>query len=140
MKTARPMARAAVAGLLALGASLALAATPADIRRDLEIAARQSTPGFAGFSALRGQQFFASRHGTDWSCASCHTANPRAPGRHATTGKDIAPLAPGANPQRFTDLAKAEKWFKRNCNDVLKRGCTAAEKGDVLEYLISLGK
>jgi hypothetical protein len=33
-----------------------------------------------------------------------------------------------------------EKWFKRNCNDVAGRACTALEKGDVLTYLLSLKK
>lgn len=128
---------AIAAGFAAWPAS---AATPVEIRKSFEAAARGENPGFAGFSAQRGEQFFKSRHGNDWSCASCHTANPLARGKHATTGKDIAPLAPSANPQRFTDAAKVDKWFKRNCNDVLGRACTAREKGDVLEYLITLGK
>jgi hypothetical protein len=59
-------------------------------------------------------------------------------GRHAKTGKTIAPLAPAANPERFTSLSQSEKWFKRNCNDVLARECTAQEKGDVLAYLMQL--
>jgi hypothetical protein len=59
-------------------------------------------------------------------------------GRHAKTGKPIAPLAPAANTERFTDAAKSEKWFRRNCNDVVGRPCTTQEKGDVLAYLMSL--
>ena len=94
-------------------------------------------PEFSGFSAARGAQWFASRHGTDWSCATCHTASPLASGRHATTGRAIAPLAPAANPQRLTDTAKIEKWFKRNCNDVLGRARTQAEKGDAIAWLTS---
>ncbi len=121
-----------------LSASSASAATPVEIQKGFEAPARDGTPGFAGFSAQRGEQFFKAKHGNDWSCDTCHTANPLARGRHATTGKEIAPLAPLANPQRFTDAAKVDKWFKRNCNDVLNRPCTAREKGDVLEYLISL--
>ena len=121
-----------------LSASSVSAATPVEIQKGFETAARDGTPGFTGFSAQRGEQFFKSRHGNDWSCDTCHTANPLASGRHVKTGKEIAPLAPRANPQRFTDAAKVEKWFKRNCNDVLNRPCTAREKGDVLEYLISL--
>jgi len=35
-------------------------------------------------------------------------------------------------------LDKVDKWFKRNCNDVAKRACTAREKGDVLAYLMSV--
>jgi hypothetical protein len=54
------------------------------------------------------------------------------------TGKAIQPLAPVANAARLTDTAKVDKWFRRNCKDVLGRECTAAEKGDVIAYLISL--
>ena len=111
-----------------------------DIERSLEAEARQSSSGFTGFSAQRGERFFNTRHVGDWSCATCHTADPRQAGRHATTGKSIAPLAPTANPDRFTNPARVEKWFGRNCNDVLGRTCTATEKGDVLAWLLSLGK
>jgi hypothetical protein len=124
------------AGLL--GAGLAAAQSPTEIQRRYESAARQAAPAFAGLSAQRGEAFFKSAHGGDWSCASCHTQTPLAAGRHAVTGKAIAPLAPAASPARFTDPAKVEKWFNRNCNDVLKRVCTPAEKGDVLAYLMSL--
>jgi hypothetical protein len=50
----------------------------------------------------------------------------------------IEPMATIANPQRFTDSAKVEKWFGRNCKDVLERVCTAQEKGDYILYLISV--
>lgn len=134
------MAAILLAGLLALPGLQAAAATPAEIQKSLESAARTSTPGFSGFSAERGQRFFSSTHGSDWSCASCHTSVPAQPGKHVKTGKVIAPMAPTANPQRFTDAAKVEKWFKRNCNDVLGRVCTAQEQGDVLAYLMSVAK
>jgi hypothetical protein len=45
-------------------------------------------------------------------------------------------MAPAVNGVRFTRTGKVEKWFKRNCNDVLGRTCTAQEKGDVLTYLL----
>jgi hypothetical protein len=118
----------------------AAAETPADIQRSFETAARQEQPGFAGFSAQRGAAFFKTTHGREWSCTSCHTQDPTAQGRHAKTDKPIAPLAPAANAERFTRPDKVEKWFRRNCNDVVGRACTAAEKGDVLAYLMSLGK
>jgi len=140
MRTFRSIVGLLLAGLLGLSGFTASAATPVEIQRSFEPAARAGTPGFSGFSAARGQQFFSSAHGNDWSCTSCHTASPVAPGRHAKTGKEIAALAPAANPQRFTDAAKVEKWFKRNCNDVLGRICSAQEKGDVLAYLMSLAK
>lgn len=89
-------------------------------------------------SPQQGQQFFNARHGGEWSCASCHGAPPVREGKHASTGKVIRPLAPAFNPERFTDSAKVEKWFKRNCKDVLERECTAAEKADVLAWLMTL--
>jgi hypothetical protein len=46
-------------------------------------------------------------------------------------------MAPAFNPERFTELAKSEKWFRRNCNDVVGRECTATEKADVLVWLLS---
>ncbi len=140
MQKFKSMAVALLAAALALTALQAKAATPAEIQKDLETEARASAPGYAGFSAARGQQFFGAKHGNDWSCASCHTATPNAPGKHAKTSKEIAPMAPAANAQRFTDAAKVDKWFKRNCNDVLGRVCTAQEKGDVLAYLMSVAK
>jgi hypothetical protein len=118
-----------------LGATLsflAQAATPAE-----QLAGYVAQAGAAAQPA-RGQQFFTSRHGQEWSCASCHASMPGAEGKHASTGKTIAPLAPAFNPQRFTDAAKTEKWFKRNCNDVLGRACTAGEKADVLAWLLTL--
>lgn len=131
---------AALLILCSAGYGQALAASPADIRTNLEMTARTATPGFTGFSPARGEQFFKATHGRDWSCATCHGAKPVTEGQHVVTGKPIAPLAPAANNKRFTDPAKTAKWFKRNCNDVLGRECTAAEKGDVLEYLLALGK
>ena len=122
----------------AVGGFSAHAVTPVQIQQELEAAVRGGGNAFAGFSAQRGEQFFKARHANDWSCASCHTQAPVQPGKHAQTGKTIAPLAPTANTQRFTDSAKVEKWFKRNCNDVLQRPCTPQEKGDVLQYLLSL--
>ena len=122
---------------LALSGAVA-AQAPADYLQSLHAAARAADSGFTTFSAPRGQAWFNARHGTDWSCSTCHTENPLAVGRHATTGRSIAPLAPAATPERLTDVAKIEKWFKRNCNDVIGRACTPAEKGDVVAYLTSL--
>lgn len=119
-------------------AAVALAQTPADFLQQFSASARQESAGFQGFSAQRGENFFHATHGREWSCASCHTQNPRAEGQHAKTAKPISPLAPRANTERFTRLDKVEKWFKRNCNDVLGRACTAQEKGDVLAYLVDL--
>ena len=122
-----------------VAAPAVFAQTPAQTLAAIKQAAAE-TAGFQSFSAARGEKFFKSTHGNDWSCASCHSENPAASGKHARTGKVIQPLAPTANPERFTDQAKVDKWFKRNCNDVANRACTPLEKDDVLTYLMSLNK
>lgn len=111
---------------------------PPDFEKLFATQAKQENPAFVGFSAEQGLRFYASTHGKDWSCASCHGRSPSAIGQHVATGKTLAPLAPAANPERFTRPDKVEKWFKRNCNEVLGRSCTAQEKGDVLAYLLTV--
>ena len=85
-----------------------------------------------------GRSFFTRTHGGEWSCASCHGTPPTEAGKHASTGKRIAPMAPAFNAQAFTESAKVDKWFRRNCKDVVSRECSATEKADVLAYLLSL--
>jgi len=108
------------------------AATPGDLQ-----AAYGAQSGTAA-APDRGQQLFTSRHDREWSCSSCHGAVPTQAGKHASTGKPIAALAPAFNPERFADAAKTEKWFRRNCNDVLGRECSAGEKADVIAWLRTL--
>ena len=119
----------AVFGLISL---TALAQTPDEVLAVIQSDAQANNPAFQGFSSARGESFFKQTHGNELSCSACHT------GKHAKTGKAIQPLAPAANAKRFTDTAKVEKWFKRNCNDVLDRVCTPQEKGDVLAYLLTI--
>jgi hypothetical protein len=123
--------RHVAAGLLAYAISpiAAYAVTPADLQ-----AAYGALSGSTG-APDRGRQLFTSRHGREWSCSSCHGTVPTQAGKHASTGKPIAPLAPAFNPARFVDAAKTEKWFRRNCNDVVGRECSAAEKADVIAWL-----
>ncbi|MGI9152169.1 MAG: DUF1924 domain-containing protein [Limnohabitans sp.] len=110
----------------------ALAATPAELLAGYTAQAGQPA------NAARGEAFFKASHGQEWQCTSCHGKSPLVGGRHASTDKAIEPLAPAANPKRFTDSAKVEKWFRRNCKDVLARECTAGEKADVLAWLMTL--
>lgn len=110
---------------------LANAITPSDLLKKYEAQSGKA-------SVSRGDQFFNTKHGKEWSCASCHENPPNHETKHIVTGKVIKPLAPSANSERFTDEAKADKWFKRNCNDVLGRECTAQEKADVLAWLMSV--
>jgi hypothetical protein len=128
----RSAARRAVAASALACAAAAPAATPSDLL------ATYAAQAGAAAQAARGQQFFNARQGREWSCASCHGAIPTQPGRHASTAKPIGALAPWANPQRFTDAAKVEKWFRRNCNDVAGRECSAGEKADLLAWLLTL--
>ena len=114
-----------------LAFSLARADSPADMQKSYEAASGKA-------SVARGEQFFNNKHGKEWSCASCHTAQPNKVTEHIVTGKKIEPLAPAANLNRFTDAAKSEKWFKRNCKDVLSRECSAQEKADVIAWLLTI--
>jgi hypothetical protein len=124
--------------LAALALALPLLASAANpIQDSYRAQAKQDNPAFKDFSAAAGQKFYNSK-GAELSCASCHTDSPLAAGKHAKTNKDILPLAPAANPKRFSDAAQVEKWFKRNCNDVLSRACTAQEKGDFMAYVLSV--
>lgn len=126
---------ALLAVLAALSAPWPAAAETATQFRDAFAGeAKRENPAFAGASAQRGRAFFAATHGKEWSCASCHTPDPVTAGKHAVTGKAIAPLAPGANPERFTSAAKVEKWFRRNCTEVVGRECSAAEKADFILF------
>ncbi len=126
-----------ILGCLPLG-GLAVAETPEAILHGYAVELGQQPAEPRELSPLQGERLFNRPQGGEWSCSSCHTQDPRTMGRHATTGKPIAPLAPVANRERFTDPGKVEKWFKRNCNDVLGRPCSVREKGDILAYLLSV--
>ncbi len=116
------------------GASLsAKAATPAELL-DAYVA-KAGSPA----SAERGQKFFVQKFGRDFeNCADCHTAVPTRPGKDLVANKPLKPLAPAANPARFTDRERVEYMFRLNCKDVVGRECSAQEKADVLAWLISL--
>lgn len=118
--------------LVMLGFSeLICSATPQELLKGYEVQSSKA-------SSARGEQFFTTKHGKEWSCASCHENPPNQLTKHIVTGKAIKPLSPNSNPERFVDQAKVEKWFRRNCNDVLSRECTAQEKADVLYWLMTV--
>jgi len=100
--------------------------------------ARSQDHGFKGFSAERGKAFFLSSPATGKpdtpSCTSCHSTDPAAKGR-TRAGKEIAPMVVSKTPERYIDIKKVEKWFRRNCKGVLGRTCTAVEKGDFLTLM-----
>jgi mono/diheme cytochrome c family protein len=133
--------------IVVMGAVLGLLAGPAsyaDPRRDAILAellaqAKKEGPGFNRFAAERGAAFYRATHqggkpGTA-SCTSCHGSSPLDKGQ-TRAGKDIDPMAVSKSPARYTDTDNVEKWFGRNCNDVLGRPCTAREKGDFITYMM----
>ena len=122
--------------LTALGLLLAGAASAQTTSAAAQLARWEAAAGAPG-QAARGQKLFSTRP-RELSCASCHGTPPTAASRHASTGKTIAPLAPAFNAERFTDTAKVDKWLRRNCRDVFERECSAAEKADLMAYLLSL--
>ena len=127
--------RSAAAAILLSGMSvLALAETfvPAGLSTYQQTA--KAAP-----DAQRGKAFWNAQHkdeqGRAVSCATCHGDDLSKPGKHYKSGKVIEPMSHRANPERLTDAEKVEKWFKRNCKQVMGRECTALEKSDVLSFL-----
>lgn len=100
--------------------------------------AKASDNSFDTFSAERGRSFFSARPAAGKpdtpSCTTCHTADPKAVGQ-TRAGKEIAPMALSRSPDRYADMKKLEKWFRRNCKSVLGRLCSALEKGDFLTFM-----
>lgn len=126
--------------LLSIIQGAAYAESSSDILKRYELFAREENKQFTGFSSSVGQELYFRKGQTskgEMSCATCHTPDPKAPGR-TRANKEIGPMAPVANAMRFTDFRNVEKWFIRNCDDVFRRSCTAQEKGDFITYLISI--
>jgi mono/diheme cytochrome c family protein len=137
IKTMRHIGYFTLSLSLLLGMGALQAETGQQIQQQYSKEAAATQPGFTA-SAKRGDAFFHQRFALNDkmpACVSCHTDNPRQAGKHAVTGKEIKPLAPQANAERLTDPAKVEKWFNRNCKEVVGRQCTPAEKADFLAFL-----
>ena len=128
-----------LAAVLALSISGAAVAGPReDQLAAYAAAAKAANPAFAGFSAARGKtlhtQAFGGGKPDTPACTSCHGNDPRGAGR-TPAGKTVEAMALSVTPTRYVDPAKVEKWFKRNCNEVLGRECNAQEKGDWLTFM-----
>ncbi|MFZ2100958.1 MAG: DUF1924 domain-containing protein [Oricola sp.] len=128
--------------LFLAAAALALVAVPAGAGpRDDILAGYAAQAGVKTFDPAAGEAFFRATHSggnpDTPTCTACHSDDPKNAGR-TSVGKPIDPMAVSANPERFTDPAKVEKWFTRNCSTVLGRECTPMEKGDVIAWLSSL--
>jgi len=156
------MLREAAVACALLLATLARADTPEQILETYAAQARADDPAFIAFSAERGEAFYREPHAVKgagvWSCASCHLKNPRFsvlahrteipcrachvlndwehPDPHSAKKRVIDAFAPSANPKRLGDAKRAETFLRLNCLLLLKRECTALEKGDVITYLV----
>jgi hypothetical protein len=122
-----------------LGAGLMIAANVsagAGVIDDLHNSYRSA--GAAAFSEARGLALWQTQSTEGRTCATCHGQDLRQAGKHKTTQKPIGPMVRSANATRYTDAAKVEKWFLRNCKWTWGRECSAQEKGDLLQYLRSL--
>lgn len=129
-----------ICGLHITHSELAFAGPRDALLNGLSDAAKATSGRFDGFSAERGrllheQRFTGGKPDTP-SCTTCHSADPQRAGK-SPTGKPIEPLALSVSPQRYSDAAKVEKWFRRNCLEVMGRECTSLEKGDWLAYMLS---
>lgn len=127
---------------LSLSLLLLMLTAPASADTVDELLEQYRSAGAGEFSAVAGEQLWHTSYSHDKapnsrSCATCHTSDPQSIGEHVRTGKSIKPMARSMNFDRFTDRAKVEKWFKRNCKWTLGRECSVQEKGDLLVYLRS---
>lgn len=137
-----PRLLSALAAVAALTFTVSIArAEPARdaILTGLSAQAKAEDAAFSGFSAERGEALFRNRQTTgdptSNACTVCHGSDPKQPGENVKTGKVIEPMAVSINPARYTNADDVEKWFRRNCKEVLGRECTALEKGDFITFM-----
>ena len=89
-------------------------------------------------------------HTTQTHRATCHSSSHPWRGRVAAAlaglalaafGLPAAAAIPLAERQVLIDLynsTSGDGWFRNNCKDVVGRDCSAAEKADVLAWLLTL--
>lgn len=132
--------RATLAGVVLTVSSTSQAGVREDLLAQYRAAVQAETGAWNGWSGARGQALHTQKlnggKANTPSCTTCHGADVRAPGR-TLTGKPLEAMAASAAPNRYTDAAKVEKWFQRNCNEVLGRACSAQEKGDWLTFMLT---
>jgi hypothetical protein len=123
--------------LSAFSISAPVLASPASDALMAEFKAAGATHPDAAKGKAAWAQENRGEDGEMTSCSSCHTTNLSQAGKHHKTRKTIEPMSQRVNAERFTDKKKMEKWFKRNCKDVLARECTVQEKADFLAFLLA---
>lgn len=124
--------------LMVLGLFVAVpaVATPASDT----LLARYKAEGAKAPDAAKGKQDWTREEmveGEKMSCATCHGSDFSKPGKHHKTGKVIEPMSMKVNAERYGDVKKIEKWFKRNCKDAWGRECTVQEKADFLTFMLA---
>jgi hypothetical protein len=122
---------------LIIGCSTSLMASNIDNEVTKEASNQIKQPNLAKGKQLWQQKFIGKKTYAERSCTSCHGANVALMGKHIKTNKQIKPMAPSSNPQRFTKKTKVDKWFLRNCKWTMGRKCTQQEKNDITAYLKS---
>lgn len=123
---------------LILSLGLSLNSAQAESRAIKQLLEHYKTTDAQAADFSRGQSLWQQKisiNNQSRSCTSCHGENLKVEGQHQATGKMIKAMAPAVNPQRLTDRANIEKWFKRNCKWTWGRECTAQEKSDLLIYI-----
>lgn len=120
-------------GLLAAPVAFATPATDSLLAKYKSEGAGKADPAKAEQDWMRE----VSVDGELMACATCHGSDFAKSGKHHKTGKVIEPMSRKVNAERFTDVKKIEKWFKRNCKDAWGRECTAQEKTDFLTFLLA---
>ena len=120
--------------MLIFGAIVIAAGTAAAAQSPIEQLDTYREQGIERADSARGRQLWYTPV-NERSCSLCHGENPVDIGKHAKTGKQIAPMAPSVNPERYQSTKKIEKWFLRNCKWTFGRECNLQEKADMLTWL-----
>ncbi|GAB4122555.1 MAG: DUF1924 domain-containing protein [Sideroxydans sp.] len=105
-----------------------------------ELMAQYKAQGAGKPDAAKARQDWTRKVQTEdgeLACATCHGTDLTRSGEHHKTHKVIEPMSRKVNAERFTDVKKIEKWFKRNCKDTWGRECTPQEKTDFLTFLLA---
>jgi len=110
------------------------AGATADLLAEYQAKSKESLSAATG-AQLWKKRVSETKSGQVRGCTTCHGDDLREIGKHKRTEKKIKPMAPSANPKRFTQIKFIEKWFKRNCKWAWGRKCTPTEKGHLLMFL-----
>ena len=112
----------------------------ADVTTAEQAATQYSLFAKSTLSAEEGKKFYNEKQmvkGKELACATCHTDNPAAMGKHNETGKAIQPMSPNTNPKRFSNVNESAKGFTKHCKQVYGKDCSAKDKGNFITYVLT---